>query len=376
MRTGFFAGLLSLGLAACSEQQQQVVDISTIPQIQADLKRQIGVYIAAVAARQADLKTHPADQATYWCGNGSLDFQITSVKLDLTTSLDKSDTISGSATVPLVTGSVGPSVSGASDVANSQELTFTEYAFNPAAQPDEVRHLSFTDKDLASAPIAQSLLGLRNGLIAAARKSPMGAKGPQACFAGVPIETLLKDADPAKAGAADSGNSFKLGVTITNSASEGIMLKLGVVSLGNTFSQKMVASNSITVGFKAVRYPAPAIAAPARSTTSLDSGFRLVALTQVIDPPPPDPCKNNPDPPPACYGQGPYFETQRQPPTCAGLQAARRMPQRRIFRRPSHRPQIRCRNHPVATNRVPDCTSCLPAGGRLQPARDLQAYKV
>jgi hypothetical protein len=309
MKSRFLASVFLLAVSGCADQQQ-VVDISTVPQIQADLKRQIGIYIAAVAAREADLKAHPDDQAVYWCGNGSLDFQITSVKLDLTTSLDKSDTISGSATVPLVSGSVGPAVSGVNDVANSQELTFTEYAFNPAAQPDEVRNLSFTDKDLASAPIAQSLLSLRNGLIAAARKSPMGAKGPQACFAGVPIETLLKDADPAKAGAADSGNSFKLGVTITNSASEGITLKLGVVNLGNTLAQKMVTSNSITVGFKAVRYASPTTE-PVRSTAMLGSGFTLVALTQVADPPP-DPCKNNPDPPPSCYSPGgPYFETTR-----------------------------------------------------------------
>jgi hypothetical protein len=292
-----FGCALLLGLCGCAEQQQ-VVDISTVPKIQADLKRQIGVYIAAVAARESYLKAHPSDGAIYWCGNGSLDFQITSVKLDLTTSLDKSDTISGSATVPLVTGSVGPSVSGTADIANSQELTFTEYAFNPAAQPDEIRNLSFTDKDLESAPIAQSLLALRNGLIAASRKSPQGAKGPQACFSDVPIETLLIGADPPKAGTTDAGNSFKLGVTITDSASEGITLKLGPVSLGNTLNQKMVEANAITVGFKPVHLLTADNQAPPLRVAALDSDvIRLALQTGPADP---DPCKGD-DPPRSCY---------------------------------------------------------------------------
>jgi len=295
MKYGLIGCGLLLTLCGCADQAQ-VVDISSIPAIQADLKRQIGLYIAEVSARETYLNAHPDDQAVYWCGNGSLDFMITSVKLDLTTSLDRSDTISGSASVPLVNGSVGPAVSGANDVANTQELIFTEYAFNPAAQPDEVRNQIVNDQDLATAPIAQSLLGLRNGLIAASRKS--SGKGPQACFSDVPLETMLKDADPGKGGSPDSGNSFRLGVTVTRSGSEGLTLKLGPVNLGNTLSQKMTASNTITVAFKPF-HPTAMLAetAPLR-VAALDAADTVKAAD-----PPKDPCKGE-DKPASCYKDG------------------------------------------------------------------------
>ena len=81
---------LLVGLSACSGTQYvQAIDYKAISAVEAEIKRQIGVYIAASALppviRNKDGKTVylPTDSSFYQCGSGKVGFDILSVKADL-----------------------------------------------------------------------------------------------------------------------------------------------------------------------------------------------------------------------------------------------------------------------------------------------------
>jgi hypothetical protein len=302
-KNGAITAALSVFLFGCSHSQQ-VVNITSIPEIQADLKREVGVYIAVIAEHEAQYQK-VGDQTPYWCGNGSLDFMISSVKLDVATSTDISNAASGSASLPI--GNPQPSVSYSTDLSNTQELTFTEYPWNPAAQDPLVLQIPHQPADIAAAPIAATLLSLRNGLMAATKKNDPNAV--QACFSDVPIELLKPETDPSKLSAAGDGNTFKIGIAFTEQESGGLKIALGPLTLGDTLTNKDVASNSITVSFKPVHWvkqtaDAASVRVAQLMTVAADvkpQGFPSDANPKQNVP---DACKSN-DPPKSCYPNGP-----------------------------------------------------------------------
>jgi hypothetical protein len=125
-------------------------------------------------------------------------------------------------------------------------------------QPNEVANQHITQEELDSAPIAKTLLALRDALIASARRSPDGSVGPQPCFIGQQPSKpsghrgSADDGAPSGNGGAQSSNTFKLGLTVTDSGSAGLTLRLGVLNLGDTSSAKAVFGNTVTVGFAQV----------------------------------------------------------------------------------------------------------------------------
>ena len=218
-----FACLSFFLLTACNtvSTPKQALNEKAIAVVQADIKRQIALYMAVPPP-----DTHAMQ---FWCGSGNIGFDISQVKAELTVTNEAIDNGGVKATIPLVV-SVGPSGSLKRDVTNTQVLTYNLWPVAGDKQP------SVAPGDLKSAPIAATLVALRDALIEGASKS---ATGPQACFT---------DYNPDKP-SGDSGDAFKIGLTFVNDATLGLELKLSVLGLTATHEVKGTTGNTLTVSF-------------------------------------------------------------------------------------------------------------------------------
>lgn len=229
MRVPVFLVVLALG-ACCSLPQNegspaQVADV--VGKIKADLK----VYQAYDAAAASVVPLDNACQA-------SVGFYIDNVKVSLTTQTDVTTSGTASATLPVGSGTFGPSLTlGASqETKGTQTLTFTLYPkVVPAFNAKQVVPKAI---DANLYPIAASLQSLRNGLLEASQKEP--------CISLTPISGL-----DGKQATADPGGTYAFGFTVINNASAGGTLKFVVFSLGATNTVQRQAGNTITVTFKA-----------------------------------------------------------------------------------------------------------------------------
>ena len=155
------------------------------------------------------------------------------MKISLTTQTD--NTISGTAslTLPVGSGTFGPTGGFTQETKGTQTLTFSLYP-----KPVSAHDKSAAVLDPAKYPIAASLQRLREGLLEASKKEP--------CVSLIPRGVDGKP-DPSK----DAGGSYAYGFTVINTKTAGATLKFVVYSLGATGSAQRQSQNSITVTFKA-----------------------------------------------------------------------------------------------------------------------------
>ena len=217
-------GLLVLTGGCATAPVRQVLDEKAIEKVQADIKRQVGVYLAASA------KKPPGEREEFWCGSGSIDFDISFVKAQLTTTVETIKNAGIKAKLPFKAIEVDPSGSRKTDVTNTQELNYNLW---PLARDQQI---ALPKGDLETAPIAKVIMSLRDALIASAKKT---APGPQACFT---------DYNPAKP-AEDAGNTFKLGLSFVNDVTGGFEITVWVLDLTNTTETKGTTGNTLTVSF-------------------------------------------------------------------------------------------------------------------------------
>jgi hypothetical protein len=217
--------LATLVLAACAASPtKQALNDAAIAKVQADIKRQVGVYIAATK----DLKS--GDPSEFWCGRGNVNFDISHVKAELTVTTEQINSVSIKAKLPFKAIEVDPSGSTKKDVTNTQVLDYNLWPLDVAQQ------VELPNGDVDSAPIAKVLLALRKALIDSAKRT---SPGPQACFT---------DYSPDKA-SADAGNTFKLGLSFVNDSTGGFELKVWVLDLSATTETKGTTGNTLTVFF-------------------------------------------------------------------------------------------------------------------------------
>lgn len=246
----FFIIIGLLGLSSCASQQVvQPIDVGAISAVQAEIKRQVGVYLAKDSQSPTPIITvngraTPLSQINdgFWCGNGQIGFDISSVKVELTTTLDNSGGANAAFTLPANIVTVGPSGGYKRDVTNTQTLDYNLWPLEN--QSSSVLGQNVTEQDLENAPIAQALLGLRDALILSAMKfdystSPPTPRPPQPCFT---------DYDPTKP-AGDPGDSFKLGLSITNDITGGVSVKVTILNFSATGESKSTTGNTLTVSF-------------------------------------------------------------------------------------------------------------------------------
>lgn len=228
-RMTIIATVVSCVLCAggCTSQPpvRQVLDEKAIIAVQGEIKRQVGIYMAASEIAENDPKD---SRDHYWCGSGRIDFVILSVKAELTTTVEAIKTGGIKAKAPFSVIEVDPSGTRKTAVTNTEVLDYTLW---PTGE-----HPGLAAGDLEQAPIAKVLLSLRDALIASTRKT---APGPQACFT---------DYDPRKP-AADPGNSFKLGLSFVSDVTEGFEISVSVLDLTATNEAKGTTGNTLTVTF-------------------------------------------------------------------------------------------------------------------------------
>ncbi len=187
----------AMGLSGCALAPSRVEPISAeeIGLVLIEAKRQIGVYqfaaqrLAPGVPSDRDL-ARQFEKQRFVCGNGSINYEVTSVTLGLTTQLTQSNSLIVQGSAPIQLATVGGRFSAALTRDNSQELKYRLYPVNE-------RVLTEADVELGKdAPIAAVLLNLRDASIVSAH-----SKG--ACFRNfVPGKP---DADP---------NTYKLALRV------------------------------------------------------------------------------------------------------------------------------------------------------------------
>ena len=238
-----------LALTACTTTSLpplHTIDTKSVSAVQAEIKRQIGVYVRNVNDDRAARSAPSVNKADHWCGSGKLDFEITSVKVDLLTSQDDTGKANVGLTIPISAFTIGPSASHSYEATNVQELICNEWLTSAGQTPDASFPRSLIGGQEKDAPLAQILGNLRAGLIEAARKSkpPLPANGPQACFSAY-------NQIPSKA-SDDPADSVKIAFTAVEDTTGGVTLNLGVVALGGSYEAKNTAASTITVSFREV----------------------------------------------------------------------------------------------------------------------------
>lgn len=220
----------SLSMAGCvtAPPKKQALDVDAIRAVQAEIKRQVGVYLLSAAAKPT---SKPED---FWCGTGNIDFDISTIKAQLTTSIEKIDNAGLKLQIPWSAVTIGPSGSIKGDATNTQELNYNIW---PLEFSRQIALKATSISDQKPAPIAEVLLSLRDALINSAKKS--SSKSPQACFT---------DYNPDKP-AADAGNTFKLGLSYTTDTTGGLEIKVGILDFNATTEWKGTTGNTLTVSF-------------------------------------------------------------------------------------------------------------------------------
>jgi hypothetical protein len=227
-----FVPILILLLAACQTVPQNEGAPAKVSDVVLKIKADLAAY------QQYDAQASAAGPLANACG-GRVGFNIDNVKIALTTQTDNTGTYSGSATLPVGSATLTPSLTYSQEQKGTQTLTFSLYpkaAIVARGQPIQKP----PPPDADTYPIAAALQQLRDGLLEASYKAP--------CVSLIPTGTDPNTGKPVS----DPGGTFAFGFTVTNTATEGGTLKFIVFSLGATESQQHQAANAITVTFKAL----------------------------------------------------------------------------------------------------------------------------
>src|SRR6266404_6039947 len=139
-------------LTGCCTQPPipQALDKKAIATVQAEIKRQLGVYM-----RAAKNNSIPPD-TEFWCGSGKINFDVSAVKAELTTSIETVTNAGLKLKIPVNVVTIGLSGSEKVDVTNTQTLTYNLWPLGMSQQAfDDTMP---TAKELKAAPIAQILV--------------------------------------------------------------------------------------------------------------------------------------------------------------------------------------------------------------------------
>jgi len=225
--------LLALSASGCATKLQKVnaIPVDRIDEVVREVKRQVSVYHSQVNQLKMDPSQDrvlvEAKRRGFVCGEGKIDFEITSVTMTLATTETKSASGSIGFSIPVVpAGSVGPSLSGSRTVDNVQELTI------PLHTPLPGKNYVYPG-NIEDAPIATVLLGLRKALID-------GATGPGSCM----VTYNFRDKPH------DKGGTYKLGLTITTTGKASLDIKLAPVAASAAGEAKSVTGNTLLVSFR------------------------------------------------------------------------------------------------------------------------------
>lgn len=218
------AGIL-VGCATTQSSKIQAIKSDRIQSVVDDMKRQVSVYVAYQNSKQGTRRVIDAS-ATKTCGNGLVDFDIKSVKLEVLTTLE-SNVAGGVDVGPVVTASgasLSGGIGGGRSISNIQELVL-------AADMLPNRSFAYAGREnIDTAPVAATLINLRNALIKA------GEVKNRVCFKTTP-------------GAKD-GNTYKLAIKIEDSANGEIGLGLAPLALTASGETKSTTGNTLTVAFE------------------------------------------------------------------------------------------------------------------------------
>lgn len=224
-------------LSGCAQPAVEAINFKYLRDLQLDLKRQVGMYVAI--AKAEPVSSGPCS------GKEPVDFEITAVKLDLITTRDAKIGADLSAKVPISAVSITPSISGSGEVNNTQELQFTEWALPTANQALEGKQRGAFD--LRNAEITTALLDIRNAMTSANVGQYRGVQ--LACFA----DDLPKKDDKGNYSASsDDGNKFVFGVTITRIEGVGVGLGLGPINFAISDDKTAKLQSTLTVAFAQV----------------------------------------------------------------------------------------------------------------------------
>jgi hypothetical protein len=223
-------------LSGCCSMPQNEGQSASVSEVVERIKEDLAAYqeYDALASLEAPLKNA--------CG-GIIGFYVESVKVSLTTQTD--DTVAGSAgfTLPVGSGTFGPSFGASQQTKDTQTLTFSLYPKQRDADPTMLNLEGFkalvqkAEPKAAKNPIAASLKGLREGLLA--------ASGTKPCFSLVPLGS---DGKPL---AKDDGGSYLFGFSVSKMGNTKADIKFAVFSLGASGTSQRTAGNTITATFKA-----------------------------------------------------------------------------------------------------------------------------
>lgn len=238
LRTGIAVlGAVSLGgCVTTGRLPVQAIDRPAIEKAQAEIKRQIGIYFSRAHSARMQAAGQDATRPARWCGDGSIEYDVASVKVDLLTTEERSNSVEGGVKIPVVSGSADPSASGKRGVSNTQQLTYTLYMLDDRYQPPELTAPSPVP-DQRDAPLADMIMAQREALLNTTLRSIHA--DPQPCFTNF-------DPDSPR----DPKTTLVIGVTFSKAAGGGIKVDLGLVSFGFAQERKANFGNTVTVTFR------------------------------------------------------------------------------------------------------------------------------
>lgn len=242
------AALVALLLAGCEDPPPPPIDVKAIGKVQAEIKRQVAMYLKAadnqpvyamINGAKTDIR---GKKDLFWCGSGNIDYDISSIQAELTTSLNLKAGFSTTITPPIpITASATLSASQASN--NSQTLVFNLWPLDLELQNAAFRALpSPSDREVDAAPIAQVLLDLRQAQISGATivdYANQTNRQVQPCFSNY---------DPSKP-VSDAGNRFTIGLTITTTAGGEVSIGIAPVKAAGSIGSITATGHSLKVTF-------------------------------------------------------------------------------------------------------------------------------
>lgn len=249
MRGLMLSAVAAVSLTGCATHQLALKG-DAIAVVQADIKRQIGVYVRAATRGPYWVDEHGAvryvghDRSDFWCGNGDIDYVVSSIYVELTTTKDTTAGGGLGFTVPVQMITVGAKVAISKEVADLQVLKYYLWPYRASAE-QLVAYYGFPSAaEIDGAPIASAILSLRNQQVYAAMKFNPSIRaavaGPQSCFT---------DYDPVKLADGDK-HTFSIGITTTYDANGQLSVGIGPVSLGASGETKSITGQTLLVNFE------------------------------------------------------------------------------------------------------------------------------
>lgn len=234
-----------LGSCLWDERPAKIETVS-VSEVQSEIKYQVGVYmLAAQLPVFVNINKIPTvvsgNPEFFWCGDGSLNFDIASIKVELRASVDTTAgaTVGLSIPVPLIT--VGPSLSLKGEGKNETTYDYQIWPVDFAEQTD-FKQTSLASDAVGKSAIAQALLSLRQGMVEAALNvdpSTGSRRPPQPCF------TAFNPNDPK----AELGDTVKFALDFTRTVNGSVTIKIAALSVGPSASQVSVTGHTLTAVF-------------------------------------------------------------------------------------------------------------------------------